>query len=235
MHLFYRKSLRLARQSEVLTMARPKKVADPIVVAQWFKVWTRWDDAIEQMTDEQAGRLLKSMMQFITTDTEPNFNGDAMLSTSWVVMKDQLRFDKQKYINQVKHNREAGRTSAKNKQKKRVPKNGITEAEITEWARDSEQVLTSVNQEKKKRRKKKEEEKGLSAFLSADNFAIKNDQEYITSQRAVNILKDLGEKLTLPKMRLVSQFIRDHEDMNDEEVKSGVRYKLQEVTESDEE
>lgn len=216
-------------------MARPKKVVEPEVVAQWFKVWTRWDEAIEQMTDEQAGRLLKSMMQFITTDTEPNFDGDAMLSTSWVFMKDQLRFDKQKYINQVKHNREAGRTSAKNKQKKRVPRNGIIEAGITDGARDSEQVLTTVNQERRKEERRKEKEKGLSNFLPADKFDMKDSKEYIESQRAVNILKGLGEKLTLPKMRTVVQFIRDHDGWGDNEVADGVRYKIQEVAESDEE
>ena len=216
-------------------MARPKKVVEPEVVAQWFKVWTRWDEAIEQMTDEQAGRLLKSMMQFITTDTEPNFDGDAMLSTSWVFMKDQLRFDKQKYINQVKHNREAGRTSAKNKQKKRVPRNGIIEAGITDGARDSKQVLTTVNQERRREERRKEKEKGLSNFLPADKFDMKDSKEYIESQRAVNILKGLGEKLTLPKMRTVVQFIRDHDGWGDNEVADGVRYKIQEVAESDEE
>ena len=216
-------------------MARPRKVVEPEVVAQWFKVWTRWDEAIEQMTDEQAGRLLRSMMQFIKTDTEPNFEGDTMLSTCWTFMRSQLQFDKQKYINQVKHNREAGRTSAKNKQKKRVPKDGIIEAGNTDGTRDRQQVLTSVNQEKKKRRKKKEENKGLSTFLPADKFDMKDSKEYIESQRAVNILKGLGEKLTLPKMRMVVQFIRDHDGWSDDEVADGVRYKIQEVAESDEE
>lgn len=216
-------------------MARPRKVVEPEVVAQWFKVWTRWDEAIEQMTDEQAGRLLRSMMEFIKTDTEPNFEGDTMLSTCWTFMRSQLQFDKQKYINQVKHNREAGRTSAKNKQKKRVPKDGIIEAGNTDGTRDRQQVLTSVNQEKKKRRKKKEEDKGLSNFLPADKFDMKDSKEYIESQRAVNILKGLGEKLTLPKMRMVVQFIRDHDGWSDDEVADGVRYKIQEVAESDEE
>ncbi len=216
-------------------MARPRKVVEPEVVAQWFKVWTRWDEAIEQMTDEQAGRLLRSMMEFIKTDTEPNFEGDTMLSTCWTFMRSQLQFDKQKYINQVKHNREAGRTSAQNKQKKRVPKDGVFEAGNTDGTRDRQQVLTSVNQEKKKRRKKKEEDKGLSNFLPADKFDMKDSKEYIESQRAVNILKGLGEKLTLPKMKMVRQFIRDHDGWSDDEVADGIRYKIQEVAESDEE
>jgi hypothetical protein len=216
-------------------MARPRKVVEPEVVAQWFKVWTRWDEAIEQMTDEQAGRLLRSMMQFIKTDTEPNFEGDTMLSTCWTFMRSKLQFDKQYYINQVKQNREAGRTSAQNKQKKRVPKDGVFEAGNTDGTRDRQQVLTSVNQEKKKRRKKKEEDKGLSNFLPADKFDMKDSKEYIESQRAVNILKGLGEKLTLPKMKMVRQFIRDHDGWSDDEVADGVRYKIQEVAEAVEE
>ena len=216
-------------------MARPRKVVEPEVVAQWFKVWTRWDEAIEQMTDEQAGRLLRSMMEFIKTDTEPNFEGDTMLSTCWTFMRSQLQFDKQKYINQVKHNREAGRTSAQNKQKKRVPKDGVSEAGNTDGTRDRQQVLTSVNQEKKKRRREERRKEELSNFLSADKFDMKDSKEYIESQRAVNILKGLGEKLTLPKMRTVVQFIRDHDGWGDNEVADGVRYKIQEVAESDEE
>lgn len=216
-------------------MARPKKVAEPIVVAQWFKVWVRWEDVIERMTDQQAGRLLKSIMQFITKETEPDFKGDTMLSTCWTFMRSQLQFDKQKYINQVRHNREAGRTSAENKRKKRVPKNGVFDVGKADSTRDSEQVLTSVNQEEKKRRREERRREGLSAVLSADKFDMENNKEYITSQRAVNILKGLGEKLTLPKMRIVQQYIRDHEDMTDDEVLSGVRYKVQEVTDMDEE
>ena len=216
-------------------MARPKKVVEPEVVAQWFKVWTRWDEAIEQMTDEQAGRLLRSMMQFIKTDTEPNFEGDTMLSTCWTFMRSQLQFDKQKYINQVKHNREAGRTSAQNKQKKRVPKDGVFEAGNTDGTRDRQQVLTTVNQERRREERRKEKEKGRSNFLPADKFDMKDSEEYIESQRAVNILKGLGEKLTLPKMKMVRQFIRDYDGWGDNEVADGVRYKIQEVAESDEE
>ena len=218
-------------------MARPRKVVEPEVVAQWFKVWTRWDEAIEQMTDEQAGRLLRSMMQFIKTDTEPNFEGDTMLSTCWTFMRSQLQFDKQKYINQVKHNREAGRTSAQNKQKKRVPKDGVFEAGNTDGTRDRQQVLTTVNQERRREERRKEErgKEELSNFLSADKFDMKDSKEYIESQRAVNILRGLGEKLTLPKMKMVRQFIRDHDGWSDNEVADGVRYKLQEVAESDEE
>ncbi len=211
-----------------------------VIVAPWFKVWTRWEEVIDRMTDQQAGRLLKSIMLFVTTQTEPNFDDDEVLSTSWAFMKSQIVFDLQKYINQVKHNREAGRTSAKVKAKKR--KKTVSESDEnsptanTDGTRDRQQVLTSVNQEEKKRREEEKKNKSdLSNFLNADKFNMETNQEYINSQRAVNILKSLGEKLTLPKMKLVSGFIRDHGAMNDDEVMSSVRYKLQDLTEADEE
>ncbi len=226
----------------VTDMAEPKAKKDnDIVIAQWFKVWTRWEEVIDRMTDQQAGRLLKSIMAFVTTQTEPNLDDDDMLATSWAFMKSQIQFDQQKYINQVKHNREAGRTSAKVKAKKRKKQNAKVDEILAilnaDGTRDRQQVLTSVNQEEKKRReeerRKEEKKEGLLPFLNADQFDITTDKGYILSRRAMEILERLGERRTFPKMNMVTRFIREHEAMTDEEIMSSVKYKLQDLTETE--
>ncbi len=208
------------------------------IIVPWFKVWTRWEEVIDRMTDQQAGRLLKSIMLFVTTQTEPNFDDDDILSTSWAFMKSQIAFDLQKYINQVKHNREAGRTSAKTKAKKR--KKTISESDENlptanaDGTRDRQQVLTSANEDNEVRSYKKDE--SVLNFLNPDNFDMDTNKDFLISQRAVDILKkQLGEKLTEAKMNVVTKFIREHDSMNDLEIASGVKYKLQNLTEADEE
>lgn len=140
-------------------MARPKKPAEVPIIPPWFKVWTGWSDSIAMLTNEQAGELLKAMVSFSIDGIEPRFK-DGLLKAYWGFMATQMRLDRLKYINQVKSNREAGRISAKNKaektQKKLYQKSGVFEAENTDGTRDSQQVLTTVNEE---RRKKEEGEK----------------------------------------------------------------------------
>ena len=140
-------------------MARPKKPAEVPIIPPWFKVWTDWHESIAMLTNEQAGELLKAMVSFSIDGTEPKFK-DSILKAYWSFMVHQLQLDRQKYINQVKSNREAGKISAKNKaektQKKLYQKSGVSEAGNTDGTRDSQQVLTSVNEE---RREKEEEPK----------------------------------------------------------------------------
>ena len=142
-------------------MARPKKPAEEPIIPPWFKVWTEWHDGIDMLTSEQAGELLKAMVRFSIDGIEPKFE-DSPLKMLWSMIVNRMRLDKQKYVNQVTHNRKAGRKSAENRaektQKKLYQKSGVFEAENTDGATDDEQVLTSVNEEKKKegRRKKKE-------------------------------------------------------------------------------
>lgn len=140
-------------------MARPKKPAEVPIIPPWFKVWTDWHDSIAMLTNEQAGELLKAMVSFSIDGIEPKFN-DNLLKAYWSFIATQMRLDRQKYINQVKSNREAGRISAKNKaektKKKLYQKSGVFEAENTDGTTDNEQVLTSVNEGKKERRKKEE-------------------------------------------------------------------------------
>ena len=145
-------------------MARPKKPAEVPIIPPWFKVWTRWLDGIDILTNEQAGQLLKAMVSFSIDGTEPKFN-DGPLKMLWSLIANQMKLDRQMYINQVIHNRKAGTISAKNKaektRKKLYQKNGVFEAGNTDGTRDSQQVLTSVNEE---RRKKKEVKKSCHCY-----------------------------------------------------------------------
>ena len=114
-------------------MARPKKPAEVPIIPPWFKVWTDWHESIAMLTNEQAGELLKAMVSFSIDGIEPKFN-DNLLKAYWSFIATQMRLDRQKYINQVKSNREAGRISAKNKaektQKKLYQKSGVQFASL---------------------------------------------------------------------------------------------------------
>lgn len=140
-------------------MARPKKPAEEPIIAPWFKIWTRWNNGITKLTNTKAGELLKAMISFSIDGTEPKFK-DSQLEMLWLLISDQMQADRQKYIDQVTKNRDAGRKSAKNRAeknaKKLYQKSGVFEAENTDGTRDSQQVLTSVNEE---RREKEEEPK----------------------------------------------------------------------------
>ena len=141
-------------------MARPKKPPEEPIIPPWFKFWTDWHDSIAMLTNEQAGELLKAMVSFSIDGTEPKFS-DGLLKAYWSFMATQMRLDRQKYINQVKSNRKAGRKSAENRaektQKKLYQKSGVFEAENTDGTRDSQQVLTSANEGKKEEGKKEED------------------------------------------------------------------------------
>ncbi len=213
-----------------------------LVFAPWFKVWNEWEEVVCSLSDEEAGKLFKGMFQYSTNDIEPNL-ADKTTKLVWLMMKNRLRLDKMKYINQVEHNRKAGKESAK-KRKKAIPKKDENSPTANaDGTRDRQQVLTSVNEEKKKeerrkeerRKKRRSEENGLLAIVKANELDKETDKEFITSQRAVNVLQKLGEKLSLPKMKVVSKFIREHENMNDDEIASSVKYKLQDLTEPEEE
>ena len=140
-------------------MARPKKPAEEPIIAPWFKIWTRWNNGITKLTNTKAGELLKAMISFSIDGTEPKFKDD-QLDMLWSLIADQMLIDRQKYIDQVTKNRDAGRKSAKNRAeknaKKLYQKSGVFEAENTDGTRDSQQVLTTVNEE---RREKEEEPK----------------------------------------------------------------------------
>ena len=154
-------------------MARPKKPAEVPIIPPWFKVWTDWHDSIAMLTNEQAGELLKAMVSFSIDGTEPKFN-DNLLKAYWSFIATQMRLDRQKYINQVKHNREAGTKSAKIKaektQKKLYQKSGVFEAENTDGTTEGQQVLTSANEGKKERREKEEEPKEKKRIEVTDSL-----------------------------------------------------------------
>ncbi len=206
-----------------------------LIVSPWFKVWNEWQEVICSLPDEEAGKLFKAMFQYSISDIEPEFS-DKTTELVWLMMKNRLRLDKLKYINQVEHNRKAGKESAK-KRKKAIPKNKENSPTANaDGTRDSEQVLTSVNEERRKKKEERRKEEGLSNFLNPDKFDMDTNKDFLISQRAVNILKQqLGEKLTESKMDTVTKFIREHDGMNDLEIASGVKYKLQNLTEADEE
>jgi len=152
-------------------MARPKKPAEMPIIPPWFKIWTSWNDSISMLTNEQAGELLKAMVTFSIDGTIQPFK-DGILKACWSFMVHQLQLDRQKYINQVKSNREAGRISAKVKaektQKKLYQKSGVSKAGNTDGIKDSKQVLTTVNEERREKEEEPKEKKRIEVTDSLD-------------------------------------------------------------------
>lgn len=168
-------------------MARPKKPPEEPITPAWFKVWTGWQENIQRLNNEQAGKLLKAMMAYSIDGAVPSFT-DATLAVYWDFMKTQLAVDRQKYITQVKSNRKAGQISAQNKakktQKKPVPKNGVFEAGKADGDSAGQQVLTSVNEEKKKRRGEEPKEPKEKTYKS--DLTVSLDKATETDEKFIN-------------------------------------------------
>ncbi len=217
-------------------MARPKKEPEKAVNVPWFKVWNNWGEVVQELTDEQAGRLFKAMMVFSQGEKEPAFN-DRELRMIWLTVKGQLTLDRQKYVNQVKSNSRAGKTSAetrklkgKNNAKKLYQKNGVFEFGNADGTRDRQQVLTSVNEGRRKKEEGRRKE-GLSQLVSSVNYIGANDESFRTSQKAAEILKDMGETLTLEKMQFAIDCIRDNKGLTDDQLTEIIRDSLADLPE----
>lgn len=172
-------------------MARPKKPAEEPIRPPWFKFWTSWAESVSLLTNEQAGELLKAMVSFSIDGIEPKFR-DSLLKAYWSFMASQMKLDKQKYVNQVESNRRAGKKSAENKSKlnakKPTQKSGVSVDGNADGTRDSQQVLTSVNEERRKKGEEPKEpkekkrievtdslDKAISTNFDVDGYNMAND------------------------------------------------------------
>lgn len=173
-------------------MARPKKPAEEPIRPPWFKFWTSWAESVSLLTNEQAGELLKAMVSFSIDGIEPKFR-DSLLKAYWSFMASQMKLDKQKYVNQVESNRRAGKKSAENKSKlnakKPTQKSGVSVDGNVDGTRDSQQVLTSVNEERRKKEEGKKPlkepkerievtdslDKAISTNFDVDGYNMAND------------------------------------------------------------
>lgn len=69
----------------------------------WFKMPVRWADSITEMTDEQAGIILKAIYKYVVNGIAPVFQDEKTLSMFWVAVERWFANDAAMY-NQLKNN-----------------------------------------------------------------------------------------------------------------------------------
>lgn len=71
-----------------------------------FILYTKFSEIIEELTDEQAGQILKALFAYSVSNEEPNFTG--ILKFAWIPIRQQLDRNNEKWREQVAKNRANG-------------------------------------------------------------------------------------------------------------------------------
>ncbi len=78
---------------------------------KYLKVFTDFLDAMAPLTDEEAGRLYRAMLQYAANGTEQELSGNERYL--WVIARQNMDREAEAYENMVEARREAGRRSGK--------------------------------------------------------------------------------------------------------------------------
>lgn len=73
-----------------------------------FLFYFDWDKYVQKMTDEQAGILLKAILDLAIRGVYPDFSSDLALELSFIGIGDTIVRDTDKYVEKCKKNRENG-------------------------------------------------------------------------------------------------------------------------------
>ena len=73
-----------------------------------FLFYFDWDKYVQKMTDEQAGILLKAILDLAIRGVYPDFSSDLALELSFIGIGDTIVRDTDKYVEKCKRNRENG-------------------------------------------------------------------------------------------------------------------------------
>lgn len=79
-----------------------------------FVLYTDYKQHISLLTDQEAGKLFKSLFEFVETGETPDFSGSLAMCFSFISA--QIQRDKEKYIDICTKRAEAGRIGGKQKQ-----------------------------------------------------------------------------------------------------------------------
>ena len=96
---------------------------------EWFKVYTDWNDAINLLTDEEAGQMLKAVYAYVLRGEKRN--GRDRLELFLTTVYNALSRDKEKYDLAV----------AEEKQKKEERQEHARHAAEARWKRQQEKQL----------------------------------------------------------------------------------------------
>lgn len=69
-------------------------------------------DVLENLLDGQAKTMLQAIRCYSQYDTDPDFAGDTLLATLWMLVKPKIDADSQRYERIIEQKRQAGKASA---------------------------------------------------------------------------------------------------------------------------
>ena len=119
-----------------------------------FQIYLDMKEQFDALSDEQAGRVIKAALSYAQdlSDTEPD--DDGMVRLVYIVMKNQIKRDFERYQNRLKANRENGRKGGAPVGNQNAKKRGFDD--LIELC-FSPPKTTETRQEKKKKKEKEED------------------------------------------------------------------------------
>ena len=145
---------------------------------KYLKVWTDFEDVLERLKEDEAGRLFLAMLHYASTGEEP----DELPGNEWYVWPVAKR--------DIDHASDESRTNTENGRKGGRPK---TERNRT-IPDETENNRSEPNESQKEKKRKEIEKKGneKKGFMDADDAAeIQNDHD-----RVLDAAEDAGFKMT---------------------------------------
>ena len=167
------------------------------ILPLYFSVLFRWEVVIDNLTDREAGKLLKAMFHYRTKGENPNFAKNDRLNIFWCDVKDWLDTSDKKYKEKVKQASKAGLKSAEARNKVKGIDNHKNAVTIPDQ-KETDEVLTSIEFESAKsdtedESKNMEEEQEIVEYFK-DTFVCYNDKD-------IEVIKKLYWKYGKAKLK----------------------------------
>ena len=147
-----------------------------------FILYKDFKPTLELLTDEQAGKLIKSVFDYVEDRTEPNFE-DGMLKLSFSMLKAQLERDLLKYKKRVEVNQENG------------AKGGRPKKEATKTQSDKKKPIAKKETQNNQMGLKKAD--SVSDSVS-DSVNVSDKKEKTLLDIAIDDFKDFRKKKKKP-------------------------------------
>ena len=163
-------------------------------------------DVLENLLDGQAKTMLHAIRCYSQYDTDPDFAGDTLLATLWMLVKPKIDADSQRYERIIEQKRQAGKASAAKRlsksnecQQPLTDADGCHQIQPTTTATATATSETTASTATAIRDKgKREMDKGLTSQPeneSSHESSCSSDVEYVDFEQR---RKDFIEKLRQP-------------------------------------
>lgn len=106
------------------------------MAGQCFRYWSAYHEAIGKLTDEQAGRFIRALGEYIFNDNEPDFSDDPILDISFSFVKEQAMTSRD-ISNRARENGAKGGQQKKGSTSKKGAKNSSAKSSASSSAKSS--------------------------------------------------------------------------------------------------